>query len=64
MIKLLMLLAASLVLAYVSEQNTRSAHNAGYRYSVWTDWAYVGLVAILTLFAGLRTSYNDSLLSS
>lgn len=60
MIKLLVLLAASLVLAYVSEQNTRSAHNAGYRYSVWTDWAYVGLVAILTLFAGLRTSYNDT----
>ena len=60
MIKLLVLLAASLVLAYRSEQNTRTACAAGYRYSLWTDLAYVGLVLILTLFAGLRTSYNDT----
>ena len=64
MIKLLVLLAASLVLAYRSEQNTRTACAAGYRYSLGTDLAYVGLVLILTLFAGLRTSYNDSPLSS
>lgn len=60
MIKLLVLFAASLVLAYISEQNTRAAHAADRYYSVWTDWAYVGLVVILTLFAGLRTSYNDT----
>ena len=60
MIKLLVLFAASLVLAYISEQNTKAAHAAGHHYSVWTDWAYIGLVVILTLFAGLRTNYNDT----
>ena len=60
MIKLLVLLAASLALAYLSEQKTRADRAVGYRYSSGTDWAYVGLVVILTLFAGLRTNYNDT----
>lgn len=30
------------------------------RFTVWNDWAYVLLVIILVLFAGLRTSYNDT----
>ena len=60
MTKLLLLLAVSLVLAYISEQNTKAITASGQRYSVWSDWAYIGLVVVLTLFAGLRTSYNDT----
>jgi len=60
MTKLLVVFAASLVLAYISEQNTRATIAAGHCYSVWHDWAYIPLVAILTLFAGLRTNYNDT----
>ena len=60
MFKLLAVFAASLVLAYISEQNTKATIAAGYRYSVWNDWAYLLLVTILVLFAGLRTSYNDT----
>ena len=64
MFKLLVVFTAALVLAYFSEQNTKATVAAGYRYSVWNDWAYILLVVILILFAGLRTQYNDSLLSS
>lgn len=60
MTKLLLLLAVSLVLAYISEQNTKAITASGQRYSVWSDWAYLLLVVVLTLFAGLRTSYNDT----
>jgi len=60
MTKLLVVFAAALVLAYISEQNTKSTIAAGYRYTVWHDWAYILLVVVLTLFAGLRTSYNDT----
>lgn len=60
MIKLLAVFAASLVLAYISERNTQAILASGHRYSVWHDWAYILLVVILTLFAGLRTSYNDT----
>lgn len=60
MIKLLLVFAAALVLAYISEQNTKATIAAGQRYCVWNDWAYLLLVTILTLFAGLRTSYNDT----
>ena len=60
MIKLLLVFAAAMVLAYISEQNTKAAIADGRRYSVRKDWAYVWLVAILVLFAGLRTSYNDT----
>lgn len=60
MTKLLVVFAAALVLAYISEQNTRATIAAGYRYTVWGDWAYILLVVVLTLFAGLRTSYNDT----
>lgn len=64
MTKLLVVFAAALVLAYISQQNTKATIAAGRRYSVWGDWAYIALVVVLTLFAGLRTSYNDSPLSS
>lgn len=60
MLKLLAVFAASLILAYISDQNTKAVRAAGHHYSVWGDWAYIALVVILTLFAGLRTSYNDT----
>ena len=60
MLKLLAVFAASLVLAYISEQNTKAAIASGRRYVAHKDWAYVLLVTILVLFAGLRTSYNDT----
>ena len=60
MTKLLVVFAASLVLAYISEQNTKAILASGHRYSVWHDWAFLLLVVILTLFAGLRTNYNDT----
>lgn len=60
MTKLLVVFAAALVLAYISQQNTKATIAAGRRYSVWGDWAYIALVVVLTLFAGLRTSYNDT----
>lgn len=60
MVKLLVLLAVSLVLASVSQRTTEAARAAGRRCSVWNDPAYLLLVVILTLFAGLRTSYNDT----
>lgn len=60
MLKLLAVFAASLILAYISDRNTKAVRAAGYHYSVWTDWAYIMLVIVLTLFAGLRTSYNDT----
>ncbi len=60
MLKLLAVFAAALVLAYISEQNTKAALASGQRYVAHKDWAYVLLVTILVLFAGLRTSYNDT----
>ena len=60
MLKLLAVFAASLVLAYISEQNTKAAITSGRQYVAHKDWAYVLLVTILVLFAGLRTSYNDT----
>lgn len=60
MTKLLTVFAAALILAYISEQNTRATLAAGHRYTLRGDWAYVLLVIVLTLFAGLRTRYNDT----
>ena len=60
MLKLLAVFAASLILAYISERNTKAIRAAGHHYSVCNDWAYILLVVILTLFAGLRTQYNDT----
>lgn len=60
MTKLLTLFAAALILAFISEQNTKAAHAAGRHYSVWGDWAYILLVTVLVLFSGLRTNYNDT----
>ena len=60
MLKLLAVFAASLILAYISDRNTKAIRAAGHHYSVWNDWAYILLVVLLTLFAGLRTNYNDT----
>ena len=60
MFKLLTVFVLALVLAYISERNTKIALAKGYHYSAWRDWAYVVLVIALTLFAGLRTNYNDT----
>lgn len=60
MIKILLLMIASLILAHISEQNTKAIVASGQRYVAYKDWAYVLLVTILVLFAGLRTSYNDT----
>ena len=60
MIKLLAVLAAALILAYISEQNTKAVLASGRRYFIWNDWAYILLVILLTFFAGLRTHYNDT----
>lgn len=60
MTKLLVVFATSLFLAYISEKNTRIIIESGQHYTPRKDWAFVGLVIVLVLFAGLRTSYNDT----
>ena len=60
MLKLLVVFAAALLLAYISEKNTEAIMATGQKYTVWKDWAYLLLVVMLILFAGLRTSYNDT----
>lgn len=60
MFKLLAVFAAAMVLAYISEINTRAIIASGRHYSAGNDWALVALIMILSLFAGLRTNYNDT----
>lgn len=60
MYKLFAVFAASLVLAYISDRNTKAIIASGERYTVWKDWAYIALVVMLVLFTGLRTNYNDT----
>ena len=60
MIKLLAVLAVSLILAYISEKNTKAVTSSGQVYKSYKDWADVSLVIVLVLFAGLRTSFNDT----
>ena len=60
MFKLLTVFAVALVLAYFSQKNTKAVTSSGYVYKAYKDWAYVLLVVVLVLFAGLRTSYNDT----
>lgn len=56
----MILLLVSVGLAWLSEQKTKEMEQTGQKYSVWNDGAYVLLVTVLVLFAGLRTSYNDT----
>lgn len=60
MAKLMILLIVSVGLSWLSEQKTKEMERKGQPYRVREDWAYVLLVTVLTLFAGLRTSYNDT----
>lgn len=60
MVKLLAVFAAAMVLAYVSEVNTGTITASGRRCRVWDDGAFLLLVLLLSLFAGLRTNYNDT----
>lgn len=60
MIKISVLLAVCVTLAWLSEKKTQEIRSEGYRYSVWNDNAYLVLAVVLVLFAGLRTSYNDT----
>ena len=60
MFKLLAVFAAAMVLAYISETNTRAMTASGYQYSERKDWAYILLIVVLALFTGLRTNYNDT----
>ncbi len=60
MLKLLTIFCISLLLAYVSDKNTKTTLASGRRYVVYRDWAFVVLVVFLVFFAGLRTSYNDT----
>lgn len=60
MTEILPIFAVSLLLAYFSEQYTKQCAATGTHYYKRADWAYILLVIVLTLFAGLRTSYNDT----
>lgn len=60
MLKLLAVFGAALGLAHISEQNTKAITTSGRRYKLRNDWACIMLMIVLTLFAGLRTSYNDT----
>lgn len=60
MIKISVLLAVCVTLAWLSEKKTEEIRSEGYRYSIWNDNAYLVLVVILVLFSGLRTAYNDT----
>ena len=64
MVKITVMLIICVTLAYFSEKQTNAIRREGYHYSVWSDPAYLALAVVLVLFAGLRTNYNDSPLSS
>ncbi len=57
---ILILFVLSIALAWVSEQHTAQCLGSRGSYSPWEDPAFLALVAVLTLFAGLRTQYNDT----
>ena len=60
MIQLYILLSLCLLLAWFSENKEKHCLHNALQYRLRQDWAYCGLVVVLTLFAGLRTSYNDT----
>jgi hypothetical protein len=57
---LLPILIAAVLLAYASQKETERCAASGIAYKMNTDLAYILLVVILVLFAGLRTRYNDT----
>lgn len=61
MVSIFSLLAVSLILAYLSQKEILTIHGpAGKKF----DIALVVMIIILSFYCGLRTNYNDSLLSS
>ena len=60
MIKLLAIFIIALFLAHQSDRYTRYVTESGHLYSPHKDAALFLLIAALSLFAGLRTSYNDT----
>lgn len=60
MIQLYVLLGASCLLAWLSEQYQTQCEAEGIPYRLRRDKAYLLLLGILILFSGLRTRYNDT----
>ena len=60
MIKITIIMALSLLLAYQSEMRTRTLRNYGSHYRFREDPAFIFLVVFLCLVSGLRVSYNDT----
>lgn len=60
MIKITAMMIVCVILAYQSERYTDSVLARGRYYNVMKDRAFVALVIILILFAGLRREYNDT----
>lgn len=60
MIKISVLLAVCIALAWASEVNTPQILKRNGRYRIREDLAFILLAAVLALFAGLRTDYNDT----
>lgn len=53
-------MAAATLLAFFSQKRTELCKQTGAIYRVRRDYAYLALVVILILFAGLRTQFNDT----
>lgn len=60
MIKISILMALCLAFARASEKRTRQCQEEGLPYYARNDGALWLLILLLSLFAGLRTSYNDT----
>lgn len=60
MIKISIIMAISLLLAYQSEMRTRTLQNCGSHYHYQDDPAFILLVIFLCLIAGLRIHFNDT----
>ncbi len=60
MIKITVLLAVSIALAWASEVNTKHILRRGGRYYMRDDLAFILLVVVLAAFTGLRKGYNDT----
>ena len=60
MTKLLVVFILALLFAHSSEEYSRQMHAAGGRYEILQDNGLIWLIIVLSLFSGLRTSYNDT----
>ena len=60
MIKITSLLAACVALAWASQVNTKQILRRGGRYYLRDDLAFILLVVVVSVFAGLRNDYNDT----